>query len=150
LNQNLSAENLNYRFITFVLCVLDPKLHTLTVVNAGHMPPLRRYGSNGKVEDLGAGEGGLPLGCDPQRGYRQSEVNLVPGDIVLLYTDGISESMNAQGDMYGVEAMRRLISSGPQKLEPLAEALLEDVKRFGQGSLQSDDICLVGFSRVAD
>jgi len=89
-----------------------------------------------------------PLGCDPQRGYPQHEVKLSPGDIVLLYTDGISEAMSADGDLYGVDAMRRCLSNGPAKLEPLAAALLDDVKKFSTGRLQSDDVCLVGFARA--
>ena len=64
---------LNYHFVTFALCVLDPAAHRLTIVNAGHLPPLRRRGA--KIEALGGPEGGLPLGCDAKRGYEQIDMH---------------------------------------------------------------------------
>ena len=77
LNQDLSSELQNYHFVTFALCVLDPTSHRLTLVNAGHLPPLRRRGR--RVEELGDGQGGLPLGCDLSRGYEQIEIPMEPG-----------------------------------------------------------------------
>ncbi len=145
LNQDLSAEMLNYHFVTFALCVLDPVRHRLTVVNAGHLPPLRRRG--GKIDALGDGEGGLPLGCDAKRPYQQIELPMAPGDCVLLYTDGVSEAMNAQGDVYGSQRVRATIARAQPEAAPLGKALLDDVRRFVGGRLPSDDICLVCFAR---
>jgi phosphoserine phosphatase RsbU/P len=145
LNQDLSSETLNYHFVTFVLCVLDPLRHRLTLVNAGHLPPLRRRGK--VVGELGGGVGGLPLGCDPNRGYEQVEVPLENGDAIVLYTDGISEAMNAQGKVYGSPRLREVIAAAPAGLEPMGQAVLEDVRRHVRGRLQSDDICLVCFAR---
>jgi serine phosphatase RsbU (regulator of sigma subunit) len=145
LNQDLSSEMLNYHFVTFVLCVLDPIKHRLTLVNAGHLPPLRRRGNG--LEVLGDGIGGLPLGCDAKRGYEQVELPLESGDTIMLYTDGISEAMNVGGDVYGSKRMREVILKAPQGVEPVGQALLDDVRRFVRGRTQSDDICLVCFSR---
>ncbi|HEX5446546.1 MAG TPA: SpoIIE family protein phosphatase, partial [Pirellulales bacterium] len=145
LNQDLCAETLNYHFVTFVLLVLDPREHTLTLVNAGHLPPLRRR--NGQTEELGGGEGGLPLGCDAKRSYSQVELPLEPGDTVMLYTDGITDAMNAQGDVYGSQRIRAAVQTAPANVEQTGQALLDDVRRFIRGRLQSDDICLVCFAR---
>ncbi len=145
LNQDLSSETLNYHFVTFGLCVLDPIAHRLTVVNAGHLPPLRRR--RGQIEELGGLEGGLPLGCDANRGYEQLELDLEPGDAIVLYTDGISEAMNAHGDVYGSQRMKDVIARAPRGVEGVGQALLDDVRRFVRGRLQSDDICLVCFAR---
>ncbi len=145
LNQDLTSEILNYHFVTFALCVLDPIAHKLTMVNAGHLPPLRRRGQT--IEELGDGVGGLPLGCDSQRPYEQIEMSLEPGDTVVLYTDGISEAMNARGDVYGSQKMRAAIARAPEGVEQVGQALLDDVRRFVRGRLQSDDICLVCFAR---
>lgn len=150
LNYNLSAEALNYRFVTFVLCVLDPHNHRLTVVNAGHMPPLRRCGATAAVEEIGVSVGGLPLGCDVQKGYAQAEIDIAPGDVIVLFTDGVTEAMNTEGQVYGLPAVREVIAQGPADVTPLGEALVYDVKRFGQGRLQSDDICIVCFGRDRD
>lgn len=145
LNQDLSSEMLNYHFVTFALCVLDPLAHRLTLVNAGHLPPLLRRGHT--VEELGGGQGGLPLGCEVKRTYEQIEIPLEPGDTVVLYTDGISEAMNAQGDAYGAQRIRDVIARAPAGVEQAGQALLDDVRRFVRGRLQSDDICLVCFAR---
>ena len=117
----------------------------MTVVNAGHLPPLRRRGH--VIEELGISAGGLPLGCDAKRSYEQIEVPLEPGDTILLYTDGITEAMNARGDVYGSGRMREVIGHAPPGVEPVGQALLDDVRRFIRGRLQSDDICLVCFAR---
>ncbi len=145
LNQDLASEMLNYHFVTFAVCVLDPVAHRLTVVNAGHLPPLRRRGK--AIEELGGSSGGLPLGCDGQRNYEQIELSLDPGDTILLYTDGISEAMNAKGDVYGVKRMHAAIARSPATVEGMGQAVLDDVRRFVRGRLQSDDICLVCFAR---
>jgi sigma-B regulation protein RsbU (phosphoserine phosphatase) len=145
LNQDLSSDMLNYHFVTFALCVLDPRTHRLTMVNAGHLPPLRRRGR--AIENLGGTTGGMPLGCDAQRGYEQIELALEPGDTIVLYTDGISEAMNAEGDVYGSQRMRDVIAHAPEGVEQVGQVLLDDVRRFVRGRLQSDDICLVCFAR---
>jgi serine phosphatase RsbU (regulator of sigma subunit) len=145
LNQDLSSETLNYHFVTFVLCVLDPKQHKLTIVNAGHVPPLRRRGNS--IEELGRSEGGLPLGCDQQRPYEQVEFDLAPGDTIVMYTDGISEAMNAKGDVFGPKRMREAIARAPAGAEGAGQTLLDDVRRYVRGRLPSDDICLVCFAR---
>ncbi len=145
LNQDLSSEVLNYHFVTFVLCVLDPRTHTLTVVNAGHLPPLKRR--NGVIEELGGQESGLPLGCEVDRPYEQVETKLEPGDTVLLYTDGMTDAMNAAGRHLRRLADARGAGGRAEGVDAVGEALLDDVRRFIRGRLQSDDICLVCFSR---
>jgi serine phosphatase RsbU (regulator of sigma subunit) len=145
LNQDLSSEMLNYHFVTFLLCVLDPTRHRLTIVNAGHVPPLRRRGT--AIEPLGDSEGGLPLGCDQARPYEQVEFDLAPGDTVVMYTDGISEAMNAKGDVFGPKRMREAVLRAPLGAEGAGRTLLDDVRRYVRGRLPSDDICLVCFAR---
>jgi serine phosphatase RsbU (regulator of sigma subunit) len=147
LNQDLSSETQNYHFVTFALCVLDPKSHRVTVVNAGHLPPLLRRGR--EVQPLGAKESGMPLGCEAQREYQQIEVPLQPGDMVVLYTDGVTEAMNAQGDVYGSQRIRQAIVKAPLIVERTGAVVLDDVRRFVGGRLPSDDICLVCFGRKA-
>ena len=147
LNQDLSSEMLNYHFVTFALCVLDPASHKLTVVNAGHLPPLRRRGTS--IEAIGSDESGLPLGCDPERSYLQVELDLEPGDAILLYTDGIPDAMDGAGDVYGSQRMREALRTAPGEVERLGQSLLDDMRGFIRGRLQSDDICLVCFAREA-
>lgn len=135
------------RLVTFVLCVLDPRRHTLVLVNAGHPPPLRRKAGRPAVEELAAAEAGLPLGLDPQWSYCQVEVRLEPGDLVALYTDGISDARDVKEHVYGFARVRQLVASGPGDVEGAAQAVLDDVLHFAGSEPQVDDICLLCFSR---
>lgn len=144
LNLDLSSELANYHFVTFALCVLDPREHKLTLVNAGHLPPLLLR--SGKLETLG-GEGGLPLGCDGDRRYEQVELYLEPGDSIVLYTDGITDAMDSAGMTYGGRRLQQTLLGAPKKIDGLGSAVLNDVKCHVNGRLQSDDICLVCFAR---
>lgn len=147
LNQEFAKpENENW-FVTFLLCILDPRTHQITLLNAGHMAPLRRRGRDGVTEELGNAQAGPPLGCDPSIRYAAFTTELEPGDLLVMFTDGISEAMNASLDLYGLKRLRQAFQAGPGQLEPLCGWLLEDVARFAHGHPQSDDICLVGFQR---
>ncbi len=90
LNLELANTTLNDRFVTFLLCVLDPVKHLLEVVNAGHPAPLRCRGKS--IEKLGVEEAGPPLGLDLQRGYASFTTPVAESDTIVLYTDGISEA----------------------------------------------------------
>ena len=111
------------------------------------MAPLRRRGRDGVMEELGNAHAGPPLGCDASIRYTAFTTELEPGDLLVMFTDGISEAMNANLDLYGLKRLRQAFQAGPGQLEPLCGSLLEDVARFAQGHPQSDDICLVGFQR---
>jgi phosphoserine phosphatase RsbU/P len=139
------------RFITFVLCVLDPITHELTVVIAGHMPPLWRKAIGRTVTEVGEPMAGPPLGADLATIYRQQTIRLAPGDMVLLYTDGISEARGPRREQgfYGVARIRRSLASGPNNPAAMGEALICDVEQFARGSAAGDDICLVCFMREA-
>jgi serine phosphatase RsbU (regulator of sigma subunit) len=135
------------RFVTMVLAVLDPRQHTVAIVNAGHLPPLWRRGPNA-VEAVGEEEAQLPLGVDRDVTYVQSNVALAPGESLTLYTDGITEAMNAQDELYGLQRLRTLLGSDIPRVDLLGRRLLDDVKRFVGARSQSDDMCLTCFGRV--
>lgn len=145
LNRELSKQSFSY-FITFALCVLDPVRHELTVVNSGHMPPLLRRAETGEVEEVGASLASPPLGIDPTLQYQQATVRLNPGDVVMMYTDGISECPSPAGPRYGIERIRELVGAA-KDTEELMATLLADVRQFTQHMPQEDDTCVVAFSR---
>lgn len=134
-------------FVTFLLCVLDPARHRLTLLNAGHMPPLCRRHGAGTVEELGSAQAGPPLGCDPSIQYQPAVTVLEPGDLLILFTDGITEAMDADKDLYGLRRLRQKIAEGSGDLDALCQRLLDDVGQFTQEHSQSDDICLLGIQR---
>ena len=148
LNEQMCGHRGDNAFVTMVLCVLDPATHKVTIVNAGHAPPLLRQ-PDLQVMPLGSDCAGLPLGVHRAAQYDQCEYTLAVGDMVLCFTDGVNEAMNPADQIYGLEAVREFIASAPADVTHVGQALVADVRAFSQGRLQSDDICLLGFGRNA-
>jgi sigma-B regulation protein RsbU (phosphoserine phosphatase) len=147
LNVELSDPARDSCFVTFTLAVLNPATNVITVVNAGHMPPILRRA--GGIEELGFDQGGPPLGCDESLEYGQMEYELHVGDLVVMYTDGISEAMNDESELYGAARVRSHIASGPAGVDALGSSLLESVELFANKRKQGDDMCIVAFSRTS-
>ncbi len=148
LNQQMCQPALSGRFVTFVLCVLDPQKHEITLVNAGHLQPLLRDVETAAVEPLGVVVSGTPLGFEPDRLYDQILVKLKPGDVVLLYTDGINEAIDANKELYGSHRVRDVVAATSGDAAKVGKTLLTDVQRFMRGTQQRDDICLLCFGRI--
>lgn len=148
LNRELCKTTFTY-FITFALCVLDYQRHELTIVNAGHMPPLCRRAKTGAIESLCADASCPPLGIEAAITYREETVKLEPGDTVLLYTDGVSEAPNAKGERYGIERIAAVLAHGTNAVNS-GERLLREMTAFSGKEEQEDDVCIVAFSRNAE
>jgi phosphoserine phosphatase RsbU/P len=147
LNRAFCQSGWEDRFVTMVLAVLEPRRHEVTVVNAGHLPPLLRRGP-GMVEAGGEAESRPPPGVDQDVDYLQCVFPLAAGDSVVLYTDGITEAMNAHDELYGTQRLLTLLGSQLDGISPLGRRILDDVKRFVGARPQSDDMCLTCFGRV--
>ncbi|MDA1050953.1 MAG: SpoIIE family protein phosphatase [Planctomycetota bacterium] len=148
LNQQLTKQTFSF-FITFALCVLDPIRHELTVVNAGHMPPLLRRARTGEVEEIAADISSPPLGIDPGITYHQATITLEPGDVVVMYTDGISECPSPAGPLFGIDRILRIVADA-KDARSVTKKLLDNVIEFTKGMPQEDDTCIVAFSRNAE
>jgi len=147
INTAFSRAGWDDRFVTFILAVLDRSRHQVTIVNAGHMPPLLRHGG-GQVESVGDDEAGLPLGIDADFEYQQCSRQLAVGDSLTMFTDGISEAMNVSGELYGLERLREQVATRGASVAGVGRQILDDVRRFVGGQPQSDDMCLVSFGRL--
>ncbi len=147
LNAEISVSGLGHRFITCVLMVIDPVTNQLTVVNAGHLPPLRRN-TAGLVEAIGATESGLPLGILPNQTFQQTVFDLAPGESWLVFTDGVTEAMRMPKEIYGNKRLMKFLETGPVTIDELIKAVVDDVETYVEGQAQSDDICMVGFQRL--
>jgi serine phosphatase RsbU (regulator of sigma subunit) len=121
----------------------------VTVVNAGHLPPLLRRGP-GKVEAVAEAETRLPLGVDYEVVYDQCTLPLAPGESLALYTDGITEAMNAEDELYGSQRLLMQLTSDVDHVSLLGRRILNDVKRFVGARPQSDDMCLTCFGRAKE
>jgi serine phosphatase RsbU (regulator of sigma subunit) len=135
------------KFVTMIVTIVNPETHEMLLVNAGHMAPLlRRRG--GKVEELGPDAAGLPLGVSDEYPYESLHHKLEPGEFVTVFTDGFSEAMNADRELYGLERLSRQVGSSAVRMEDLGQHILDDVRQFVGGVAQSDDMCLACFGRV--
>ena len=142
-NELLYEENETMMFVTVLYSIYNPETGRLTYSNGGHDAPMiiRPDGSS----ELLPLTGGVALGIAPDIEYTSQTVQLEPGDTVLLYTDGITEAMNGDGEQFGVERMHDVFAeSPPENSEQAAKAMFDAVKNFVGDTPQSDDItCLV-------
>jgi sigma-B regulation protein RsbU (phosphoserine phosphatase) len=140
---DLIAENdRSNMFVTLFYGVLDPIKRTLTYVSAGHNPPimLRRGGND--LFMLKAR--GVALGVVPDIGLEEKEINLDSGDVVVLYTDGVTEAINEREEQFGQE---RVIAIAEQNRNLSSSEIMQRIKdsviEFSQGQPQFDDITLM-------
>ena len=146
LNRGFCNAGWEDRFVTLVLAVLDIRQHTVTLVNAGHPPPLLVRG-NQVTEVADEASTRLPLGVDHDVDYVQTCLSLSAGDCLALYTDGITEAMNEHDDLYGRERLLAQFAAEARGVVGRGRRILGDVKRFAGSRSQSDDMCLVCFGR---
>jgi len=146
INASFSRHGWDDRFVTMVVAVVDPRCHQLTLINAGHMPPMVRSAA-GEVLEIGGDEAGLPIGVIDDYCFEAYRRELEPGDFVTIFTDGFSEAMNSQRELYGIEKLAEVIGNNKVGPHDLGEHVLDDVRRFAGDFPQSDDMCLVCFGR---
>ncbi|MDD1706174.1 MAG: SpoIIE family protein phosphatase, partial [Methanoregulaceae archaeon] len=141
-NATIAADSKGGMFVTLFYGILDAQERSLTYVNAGHNPPIIFRGANGTFSDLPAT--GMAIGAIPDAVYTSGRVVLEPDDIMVLYTDGITEAENAAQEMYGEDRLRETIA-GARTLTAagIMAAILESVQGFTGGTPQSDDITLM-------
>jgi sigma-B regulation protein RsbU (phosphoserine phosphatase) len=129
-------------YVTAVYGVLDGPRRRLTYSNAGHNPPLLQR-RDGRAEWLS--EGGLMLGSFPDAEYREAWVDLVPGDVVVFYTDGITESLSPSGEMFGPERLVLVLGDcdAGDGARRICAKLLEAVRSHCAGVHAEDDLTAV-------
>jgi sigma-B regulation protein RsbU (phosphoserine phosphatase) len=132
----------SHQFATFFLARVDGARLALSFSNAGHNWPVivRKSGERVLLE-----KGGTILGILEGVDFEEAQVPLVPGDVMVLYTDGVSEATNAQGELFGEERLYALLDRTPTGLSAcgIAEFLLGAVRDFLAGVDAQDDITLV-------
>ena len=122
--------------------MLDVETGRLLHWNAGHDAPMHRSTA---VRSLDCAGGGPPLCVIEDFDYAPDTVDLAPGDLLVLYTDGISEAVNPAGEQYGRERLRALIEAAPAgcAARDLAQRIRDDLGRFAGEAEQADDITLL-------
>jgi len=139
---DLLCENItDGKFITFFWALVDENNQTIKYVNAGHNPPL--LVRNSKITKLG--KGGMVLGVmKTQDPYISETVELMKGDVLVLFTDGITEAMDSSKNEYSDERLEQLVQNIYKKsAQEILFDIQTDVQNFSKGTVQSDDITLL-------
>jgi serine phosphatase RsbU (regulator of sigma subunit) len=135
------------RYVTAFIAALDPATGRLSYTNAGHNPGLL-VRAEGSVQRLEAN--GLPLGLFPVVEYERVDVVLGPGDLLLLYTDGITEAANPQDGEFGLDRLQSVVQKHAREpLVALAVAIETAVEVFAEGTPFGDDRTMVMLRREA-
>jgi phosphoserine phosphatase RsbU/P len=140
-NSQVYACSLADRYATLFYAVFDGNTRTFHYVNAGHNPPivLRRDGSMICLET-----GGAPVGMFPDWDYQEAVVQLCPGDLVIAYTDGLTEAPNPAGEEWGLEGLREAVDKcGSQCTEDIACWIFTAMDDFSRGRQTDDATVLV-------
>lgn len=146
LNEEISSSGLGHRFITFMVMLLDPVQHTITIVNAGHLPPLCRS-ADGQVRVLARETASLPLGVEPVLTFESATVPIAPGDTIIAYTDGVNEAMNPDREIFGNDRLMKLLTTCQGTISETVEAIVENVEEFMGTMASRDDTCIIGVHR---
>jgi phosphoserine phosphatase RsbU/P len=141
-NRLIYEDGRSSMFITVFYAVLDPRLMTLSYVNAGHNPPLLVRGDP-PVATLLEGKG-IALGVVEDVDMPDVSLAVEPGDLIVLYTDGVTEAFNERDEYFGEERLVASISRNRTRpVQEIMDALLEEIRGFCGTAPQSDDITLV-------
>ncbi|MCG6928121.1 MAG: SpoIIE family protein phosphatase [Acidobacteria bacterium] len=146
--RRLNARTPPERYATAIVASLDPKTGVLSYTNAGHNAGLliRADGSAERLEGTG-----LPLGLFPIAEYERKDVTLAPGDLVVLYTDGITEAADEAGEEFGLDRLEKVVKEQAREpLVALAVAIETAVEVFAEERRFADDRTLVILRREPD
>jgi sigma-B regulation protein RsbU (phosphoserine phosphatase) len=145
LNGQVSRHAPGSRFITMVLGLYDPDTGHVSYVNAGQNPPMLRRAS-GKYERLT--EGGMALGMFEQATYTAGSISLGAGDVLVLFSDGVTEAENGTGIAFEDEGLQRIINEQWWKdLQTLGTSVLRAVEAHASDTKIADDLTVLALRR---
>lgn len=143
-NINLCKNNEQGMFVTLFIAIINVKTGEFQWCDAGHNPAII-WKKNGSVELLTGKKGFVCAGLETAK-YTMNESSIEKGDIIYLYTDGITEANNTAAEFYGDDRLVTLISSQKDRnIKSLCASVLDDVDKFSHGEPQFDDITMLGF-----
>ncbi|MEQ8349347.1 MAG: SpoIIE family protein phosphatase [Sneathiellaceae bacterium] len=137
-NGLLAAENREMMFVTLFYGILDLRTGSLAYANAGHNPPLVCR-SGGRVEVLPP-TGGIAMAVEPGLHYDEARLDFAEGDVLLMFSDGVTEAFATDGSLFGDRRLAALLGSQAGDAKQVLQAILRDVQDFAAGAEQSDDI----------
>lgn len=148
INRELCQGNEASMFVTILCGIIDPADGRIILTNAGHTPPVVLSADGSAV--YRHFEPGLVAGCMDDYSYKTESFVLYPGEILLTYTDGITEAMDADGELFGEERLLESIPSRCDSSKKLVEVVEASVYRFAGQALQADDITMLAIARTVN
>lgn len=147
-NRHLLEMNDAGMFVTVLYGVLDRVTSRFSYARAGHTKPMiRRGGGSVVTPPAGAGQ---PLAVFTDPALDEQTVTLAPGELMLFYTDGVTDATDAEGSLFGLERMERtLAASSHRTAQNICDQFIETVSSYQDGQAQNDDITLVAVRRLA-
>jgi sigma-B regulation protein RsbU (phosphoserine phosphatase) len=146
-NRRLLQETKVRQFLTLFYGELNPSSGELIYCNAGHPPPLLVSGEK-RLSTKELGRTGLPLGLFKNESWGRGVVTLKPGDVLALYTDGISEAQNARGLFFGENKLKKMLRRNKSReAQSILDIILSDIQAFQGETNQTDDIALMIIKR---
>ncbi len=146
LNRLVYEQTPGSRFITMFIATIDPGTWTLTYINAGQTPPLLRR-RTGEIDSLTTG--GMALGMFDRATYRAAERTLHPGDLLVTYSDGVTEAEDPGGIPFDEDGLRRLIETHhDETLDALGETIVAAVVAHADSARLADDLTVLAARRL--
>lgn len=141
-NELIASDSKSGMFVTLFYAILDLKKKTMEYVNAGHNPPVLFVRKTGHLECLSTN--GIALGALDTIDFEEKEIKLETGDVIIFYTDGVTEAVNDEGELFGERRVYRLVMDNENlSAEELVGKIKESVMNFTKGQSQFDDITLM-------
>jgi serine phosphatase RsbU (regulator of sigma subunit) len=146
-NERIFSDTRGNLYVTVFYGILEPEIGRLRYVNAGHNPPLLVSGKRSKGVDR-LQRTGIALGVTEDATWQQKIIKFISGDMLLLYTDGVTEAQDAQGRFFGEARLIELVRSvSDRPAQQVLETVIAELERFTHGSGVQDDTTLVILTR---
>jgi sigma-B regulation protein RsbU (phosphoserine phosphatase) len=144
-NDEMSADNPSCMFVTLFIAICNVTTGEFRFTNAGHNPPYVSRKS-GLLEPLDQRHGPI-IGAVEGVAYKESIIKLLPDETAFIFTDGVTEAMNTDSQLYSESRLENVLgSAGSSTVEDLADEVLASVENFSAGAEQADDITIMAFS----
>lgn len=141
-NRMIALDAVSGMFVTLLYGIIDEKAHAFRFANAGHEYPLLLRSANCQLEE--EKESGVALGIVEDTSYIERCIEFSPSDAAIFYTDGVTEALNDEGEMYGEDRLLNVIRNNCKlNAKDLIERIFNDILNFCNGTEQHDDITLI-------
>ncbi len=142
LNNQMSVESTSGLFVTLTYIVIDSKVTRLSIVDAGHLPII--YSGKDKETTLITATGGMALGIMEAIEFHKNQVTLSPGDVFVLYSDGVTEARNIKKEEFGESRLMEIVSKHKDKnSKEITDSIYNELTRFRKNAPQHDDITIM-------